>query len=101
MIYALQRARYNADEMQRKIRAKNSSEVSSSVSELFRSQYERSGRRQRDRWDVFNGRTYDTTAATQHQRWQSAPDAAQPDIYARNRSNGSRNTTSEFSWDDL
>ncbi|MCO5599184.1 hypothetical protein L7F22_053284 [Adiantum nelumboides] len=73
---ATKRLRYDMEEENRKLRGKDSNnQVSSSTSEGYRSQYEKSGRRQRDRWDAWQG------YAPQHQRWQSGPDAAQPDTY--------------------
>lgn len=98
------RLRYDTEEEHRKLRAKDSNfQVStSSASEGYRSQYEKSGRRQRDQRDVWHG------YAPQHQRWQSGPDAAQPDTYARRSmygasasKSGNTSRNADFSWDNI
>ncbi|XP_024539126.1 uncharacterized protein LOC9653764 isoform X2 [Selaginella moellendorffii] len=85
------RARYDADEDLRKLRNRGATNNPSSENH----RYDRTHRRQRDRWDAWCG------YAHQYQRWQNGPDAAQPDTYARQSryTNGGR--SAEFSWDDL
>lgn len=77
------RLRYDAEEEARKLRPRGSSSGSETLSEAYHYQYEKGSRRQRDRWDSWNG-------YAQYQRWQNGPDAAQPDTYARRSSNNSR-----------
>jgi DnaJ family protein C protein 7 len=77
------RMRYDAEEEVRKLRTRGSSSGSETVSEAYHYQYEKGSRRQRDRWDSWNG-------YSPYQRWQNGPDAAQPDMYARRGSNNSR-----------
>ncbi|KAI5073515.1 hypothetical protein GOP47_0011528 [Adiantum capillus-veneris] len=98
---ATKRLRYDMEEENRKLRGKDgNNQVTSSTSEGYRSQYEKSGRRQRDRWDAWQG------YVPQHQRWQSGPDAAQPDTYGRRSTQGADpaktgKATWNFSWDKL
>eukprot|EP00250_Pteridium_aquilinum_P018047 c23915_g1_i1 orf=359-5419(+) len=95
------RLRYDTEEENRKLRGKDSnSQISSSTSEGYRAQYEKSGRRQRERWDAWY--------APQHQRWQSGPDAAQPDTYGRRSTygadpakTGKASWNTDFSWDKI
>lgn len=97
------RLRYDTDEENRKQRGKdNNNVVPNSSTEGYRSQYERSGRRQRDRWDAWQG------YAPQYQRWQSGPDAAQPDTYGRRSTygadpakTGKASWNADFSWDKI
>ncbi|KAG6557034.1 hypothetical protein Mapa_000960 [Marchantia paleacea] len=89
------RLRYDQDEDIRKLRTRASG--ATGLSEIYRSA-ERAGvgRKPRERWDSWSsGHSYG-----QHQRWQSGPDAAQPDTYARRGSgrygsNSSSRTTGD------
>ena len=84
--------RYDAEEEVRKLRTRGSSSGSDTVSDTYNYQYEKGTRRQRDRWEPWNG-------FTQFQRWQNGPDAAQPDTYARRGSNNSRSSDGSM-WND-
>lgn len=101
-----QRNRYDAEEEFRKLRTRTTT-ATGGFSEIYRSA-ERgqggAGRRTRDRYDSWSGYSH------QHQRWQSGPDAAQPDTYARrgrygsnnsSRSNGDGGRFNDYDWDDM
>ncbi|GLJ47550.1 hypothetical protein SUGI_1004220 [Cryptomeria japonica] len=87
------RLRYDTEEELRKLRTRGSNSGSETVSEAYRYQYEKGNRRQRERWESWNGHT------SQYQRWQNGPDAAQPDTYARWASNSNR-SSDRSRWDD-
>ncbi|CAM6103263.1 unnamed protein product [Calypogeia fissa] len=100
------RNRYDAEEEFRKLRTRTTT-ATGGFSEMYRST-ERgqggAGRRPRDRYDSWSGYSH------QHQRWQSGPDAAQPDTYARrgrygsnnsSRSNGDGGRWNDYDWDDM
>ncbi|KAJ7561944.1 hypothetical protein O6H91_03G048600 [Diphasiastrum complanatum] len=92
------RMQYENDEDIRKLRTKGSGCASTSASEAPRYHSEKGGRRHRDRWDSWSGYTH------QYQRWQSGPDAAQPDTYARRgryKTNFKNSDRWEFGWNDV
>lgn len=97
------RCRYDREEEVRKLKGNKDISSVSGTSQAYRSQYEKGGRRQRDRWDSWNG------YAPQYQRWQSGPDAAQPDTYADRSNYGATSSkfskyggrTTAFDWDEF
>lgn len=87
------RMHYDTEEELRKLRTRGSNCGSEAVSEAYRYQYGKSNRRQRERWESWDGHT------SHYQRWQNGPDAAQPDTYARWASNSNR-SSDRSRWDD-